>query len=1011
MSTLSNRSFLSRVLIGRASQIEALRRLLTAGEAPQTLIVSGEAGIGKSRLVLEARQMAAAADSLVLQGNCFDRDSAMPFSAVTDLLRGSLLELPGPELEPLLDQFGAEIVKLIPEVGVRYPTITPSPALAGEQERRRLFHALSQLFVQISRQHALLVVVEDLHWADETTVDFVVYCCRQVSAVSHAPPVQILLTYRSEDASPPLLHALAELDRLRLAEEMHLDQLTRLETEVMVRAILDISRPLHRDFLDDLFRLTDGNPFFIEEVLKSLHSSGSLEVNDEAERQALGTLVVPRTVKDAVTRRAGQLSSEARHLLEMAAVTGQRFDFELLRHVLATDAESLIGLVKELVAAQLVVEESVGRFRFRHALTREAIYSGLLSTERTAYHRVLAEALESMQGQHSDPDARLVNLAHHFYMAGVWPKAQLYCEEAGRRAQELFTPAACVEHLSHAIEAARRIDAVQASSLLRVRASAYEMLGEFNKALVDLETAHSSARRIAEHDEEWEVLVALGMLWLSRDYDRAGSFFQEALSVAQQIGDRRRIGHSLNRVGNWQMNIGDPPGALMRHNQALSIFEELQDVQGLASTLDLLGMTSYHSLKLADEMSYHRKAVELFQELGNRQGKVSSLSLLAMSSASYEWPAPPTNAGEFSAAIAAGEEALVEAQAMGWRAGESFACYTLSMALGWSGDYSRAVPIAREGLHIAIEIEHEQWHVAALRGLGELYLDMLDPTGARALFEQGLDIAKKTKSDFWTVCLSSALARALVAFHQLQEALKLLPPFNESGPPALTAWHASCAHIETALALKDYATVLRLTEQLESIVWPDGRPSMLSLRRAEALLGLKRTAEAASTVEHVLQAGDLLPKPLLWRAQVLQGRIEAMFGRRAEAARAYHSARKTITDLAGTIDDPKLRQTFLHGAEALLPRTRPETEARAFARERFGGLTDRECEIASLIALGSTNREIAKVLVLSDRTIAVHVANVLNKLGFQSRTQIAAWATSKGLVGSPDASPGLRRRT
>jgi DNA-binding CsgD family transcriptional regulator len=500
------------------------------------------------------------------------------------------------------------------------------------------------------------------------------------------------------------------------------------------------------------------------------------------------------------------------------------------------------------------------------------------------------------------------------------------------------------------------------------------------------------------------------MLWLSRDYDRAGSFFQEALSLAQQIGDRRRIGHSLNRVGNWQMNIGDPPGALMRHNQALSIFEELHDVQGLASTLDLLGMTSYHTLKLADEMSYHRKAVELFQELGNRQGKVSSLSLLAMSSASYEWPAPPTNEKELSAAISAGEEALVDAQAMGWRAGESFACYTLSMALGSSGDYRRAMSIAREGLHIAIEIEHEQWHVAALRGLGELYLDILNPVEARGLIEQGLDLAKKIKSDFWTVALSSALARALVALREPQEALKLLPPFDERSPPVLTAWHAGCAYIETALALKDFATVLRLTKSLEPIVWPDGRPSHLSLRRAEALLGLKRTAEAATTVEHILQAGALLPKPLLWRAQALEGRIEATLGRRAEAAHAYHSARKTITDLAGTIDDLMLRETFLRGAEALLPRTRPETEARALARDRFGGLTDRECEIASLIALGRSNREIAAALVLSDRTIAVHVANVLNKLGFQSRTQIAAWATAKGLVGSEDSSPVQRRR-
>ena len=151
MSGQAPRSFLSSVLIGRASQLEYFRQLLASDGGPRNLVISGEAGIGKSRLVLEAKKLTAQAGASVLQGNCFERDAALPYSAVTDLLRGSLLELPTEVLEPALDLFGPEIVKLVPEVSARNGAIVPTAHLDGEQERRRIFHALTQLLIHLAR--------------------------------------------------------------------------------------------------------------------------------------------------------------------------------------------------------------------------------------------------------------------------------------------------------------------------------------------------------------------------------------------------------------------------------------------------------------------------------------------------------------------------------------------------------------------------------------------------------------------------------------------------------------------------------------------------------------------------------------------------------------------------------------------------------------------------------------------------------------------------------------------
>lgn len=997
MNGSESRSFLSPVLIGRASQVEYLRRVFERDSRFETIVVSGEAGIGKSRLLTEVRLTAREAGFAVLQGHCFERDATFPFSALTDLLRSQLREWPVAEARPVLDPVAPELVKLVPELVALSPSLVPTPPLEAEQERRRLFHALMQSFLLAAQENPLLVVMEDLHWADETTLDFLVHCCRTLSSATRQKPIRLLLTYRTEDAPPPMRHMLADLDRLRLVEELRLEQLTRAETEVMVRAILGLNRPLRREFLDQLYALTEGNPFFVEELLKSIDGT------NDADRQVFDTLEVPRTVADAVARRSELLSPAARRLMEVAAVTGQRFDLPRLQTMIGTDTGSLIEQVKELVARQLVVEEAAGRFRFRHALTRQAVYSGLLSTERASYHRALTTAIEAEAGAHPvDDDLRLVDLAYHSYEGGMWEKARRYCELAGLRAQQRFAPSVCVVHISHAIAADEHLGSSRDPSLLRVRASAYELLGEFQHAWSDLDMAIEAARQAHDREAEWEGLMALGSLWLSRDYDRAGSYFRDALSLARLLGDQRRIAHSLNRVGNWQMNLGDPPAALLQHNEALAIFEAVNDTEGMAATLDLLGMTSYHLVQPLRQMSYHREAVKLFRQLGNRQGAIAGLSVLAASSSSYEWPALPTDEAERSAAFAAGEEALGEAQAIEWRAGEAFACNTLSMAYGWTGNYDRAFYLAQDGLRIAREIDHEQWQACMLRALGELYLDVLNPERARAVLEEGLALARTIGSDFWTVSLSAALARAFVALGEVDAATSLLQPFLEERPVVLTAWHSGAAEVEVALARQDYGRALSLAGRLEAAAWPDGRPSRLMLSRIEALLSLKRTPEAAELSDRLLLTAAQVPPPMGWRSHLLRGRIQTLLGQRSEAAQSYRTARTIVDELAVAIPAPDLSAAFLSRARSMLPHSRLEAEARAQVREQFDGLTQREREVASLVALGRSNRQIAEALFLSERTVAVHVANILAKLSFASRSQIAAWATTRGLTSSQD---------
>jgi tetratricopeptide (TPR) repeat protein len=1001
MHASSEQSFVSPVLIGRAGQLDNLTRLLQGLHAgPRSVVISGEAGIGKSRLVQEAASAAASHGLQTLQGTCFEHDSRLPFSAVLDLIRTSLLHRSGAELQGQLGNLGCEIVKLTPELGLLCPEFVPTPPLDPAQEKRRLFQALSLVFEQMAVLKPMFLVFEDLHWADETTLEFLLQHARRVASSPHGQRIVLVLTYRTEEAGPALVHLLAELDRMRIVTELRLDQLTRAETDVMVRAILHLHRPVGREFLEHLYRLTDGNPFFIEEVLKAAQTrADSNHLEAELDRQPLDLPNVPRTVQDAVGQRSQDLSTPAREVLDLAAVSGQRFDLDLLQAATGLEVDVLLDRIKELIEAQLVVEESAGRFRFRHALTREAVYLQLLASERRTRHRVLGETLERLTGSSTEETAlHLGDLAHHFYEAEAWEKALEYCEQAGQKAEELFTPTACVEYLSHALDAAVRLGGAASPAILRQRAKAYELVGDFERARTDLEAALRGAQARDDRLGAWEALIGLGLLWLARDYHQAGKYLEEALQLARAIDDQRLAAHSLNRVGNWLMNVGDPPGALARHEEALAAFRTLGDRAGTAETLDLLGMTSFHLVNVKNQITYYQEAIALFRELDQRMGLASSLSVMAFTSTNYEWAVPVAERADFDAAVAAGEEAIQVAREIGWRAGEAFACYALGMALGAGGRYDRALPLAHESLSIAEEIEHTQWIVAALRLQGELELDLLQLDRARDRFAKGLELAKAINSSFWEGGLSAGLSRAAIQNGDLKLASTLLAPFGLDPPDVLSAWVTGCARAELALAQRDFAGTINLVDALELRAWPDGCPSRLTLLRAEALQGLARFAEAEATLDQLLHQPDrFVPLPLRWRAQVLRGRLLRAQGRRSEARDVVQAARSTIAEIAETIGDEELRQAFMSQAAARLPRPQPPS-VRAAAKAQFDGLTEREREVASLIALGQSNREIAATLVLSERTVAVHVANVLGKLGFASRTRIASWATERGLI-------------
>jgi DNA-binding CsgD family transcriptional regulator len=995
------------VLIGRVPDLVTLRLLIDrakSGEG-QVALLSGEAGIGKSRLVAEVKTEAISHGFLLLQGSCFPTDRAIPYAPLLDLLRSHFSGHASALQVTSVKQVAQAFLPLLPDIGHVLADVPPLPTLAPldpEQEKRRRFETLVHFLNSQADTHPALLVVEDLHWSDDTSLEFLHYLVRRCSA--HR--LLLLLTYRSDEVHPSLRHFLAQLDRERLAQEISLTRLTRDEVEAMLRAIFALPRSAHIELADPISALTEGNPFFVEEVLKSLLATEEIfYANGRWERKPLGELHIPRSVQDAVQQRAGQLSGSARHVLMLAAVTGRRFDFDLLQALTKHDEDHLLMLIKELMAAQLVVEESAEQFAFRHALTRQAIYADLLVRERKALHRSIAETMERLYG--SSSDAHLADLAYHFYEAGAWEQALAYGQRAGEQALLLYAPQAAVEQLTRALDAAQHGAIPPAALLYRLRGQAYETLGDFEQARLDYETALQMVRGAGDLKGEWQAALDLGFLWKERDYIQTGAYCQQALALARRMDDPLTLAYSLTRLGDWHVNIEQPLEALHYQLEALTLFQQAQDQHGIAQTCDRLGMTSCLGADLLQGATYCQQAIALFQQLADRQGLASSLTTLMIVGGVYENGTVVPGPIRFADALHCGEQALKIAREIGSRSAETFALLALAQCLGPRGEYAYALQVAQAGLALAEQIEHHEWMTFGHEIVGVLYFDLLALPEALQQLERALALAQEVGSWNWMRIISGFLAPTYLLQHDLTRTEAVLNAALPPDAPSQTIGQRLVwtARAELALARDDAGLTLEITEQLiasaanlssEHVI-----PRLWKLR-GEALMALGRVEEA----ETLLQAAQATARaqglrPLLWRICVALGKLYRVQRRQQEAEEAFSTAQALIEELAANVADEDLRASFLLQATAMLPRKRPPTPGRA-ARQVYGGLTTREREVARLVAQGKSNREIADLLVVGNRTVEAHVSGILSKLGFTSRAQIAVWAHEKGLVSTKE---------
>ncbi|WP_208898666.1 helix-turn-helix transcriptional regulator [Streptomyces incarnatus] len=1009
LGPVENRS-VSPVFVGRTDELDILNDALARARAgePQALLLGGEAGVGKTRLV-EEFATAAGRHAVVAVGGCVEIGAdGLPFAPFSSALRALRDALPE-EFAAAASGQEEELARLLPDLG---------EAGAGrhdEQGMARLFELTARLLERVAAEHPVVLVLEDLHWADASTRHLLAYLFRTL----RAGRLLVLASYRSDDVHRrhPLRPLLAELDRLRTVRRIELARFTREEAGRQIAGILAAEPDPAQ--VDEIFERSDGNAFFIEELAVAACDGCCTGLTD--------------SLRDLLLVRVETLPESAQRVARVVAEGGSTVEYRLIAAVAQLGEDDLIEALRAAVGANILTVTPAGDgYRFRHSLVREAVADDLLPGERSRLNRRYAEALEA------DPtlvpaDARVMRLASYWYHAHDAAKAlpavldasvvarrrHAYTEQLGllERAMELWdsapeevrsalrpvdytevyppcgcdpatTPLRYLDLMAEAAVAGRF--GGERERALKITKRALRLLEDEPDPLraawfwvqrsrlvqaqargdgwQELATAQELVRGLPPSEVHAEVLaLAAGWSMLHRPGPEAFAAAERAVEYAHMVGARDIELHARLTLGGLKVDSGDPDTGLAEMRQVLrdTLAEGAHYVAGrayvnLPSELQSLGRDREAAPLLREGIAFARRYGMLDSEAwiwGNLSEALYSL-------------------GQWTEAAEAAAHATRGAHSAKPRGAGALRLAHLALARGDLAEAGRQLAAARAhyGTHdpmpqaslplarVALGVAAEEGRIADARAELIRALDDGFPPGTQRYGWPLLRAAATAEAE--ARALPAAESGRAEILDRLREAIRALT----TGAPLWQAYEgwtrAELRRAEGTDTADDWSPVVTAFECLD-------RPYELARvrhRLAAALLADGGDEERDRAVELL---------------------------RLAAAVAAHLDARS----LAGTV--ARLAQ------RARLTLTRANGQALAAADPAAAlGLTSRERDVLRLVSAGRTNRQIAEELFISPKTASVHVSNILSKLGVSGRGEAAAMAHRLGLFPSETLTAG-----
>ncbi|MEI8171232.1 MAG: AAA family ATPase, partial [Rhodoferax sp.] len=592
----------------------------------QVVLIEGEAGIGKSRLMSEVAAYVQQRAMPMLVTNCYEIERAIAYQPVIDLATQACRTAPEARLRQITPTLQAEIAALVPAMTERLLDLPRLSADYPEARQARLFQALVQLFDALAQGRPLVVMIDDIQWADDASLQFLHFLARQIAN----KPVLLVWAYRGEelDNNQGLISLLESLRRESHTQSMALAPLGPEDTKELLVKLNDpiLSAP---HFADRLHGESEGNPFFLWSIMHSL-SEDNGALGDAA------SLSLPTALRDSVRVRLARVPSADRPLLDLAAVLGRRFDFETLLALTHSTEETFLHTMESLVKRRLLREDSEwGFYDFSHDKVREVVYRDIGKARRVLLHRAVAEFLEQQPTR--SVHERDAHLAEHYERGHMWSKAVHYLGLAAEHSQKLFAMRESLQWFDRAVALLQAHPDVatpaQQLAVYEQRGVARAQAGQIDGAVADFQKVIVAARAVGEHAHARDVLTLLGMAYRRADaYEQAIVCLDEALKVSRAMGDERHAADTLYHLGTVAWSNGRNDLAISYHQQAVDICERL----GLT---DLVAVQAFHgrgeayfaSAEPVAAINSFSRSLALARGIGDRSYESENLMMIAWS--------------------------------------------------------------------------------------------------------------------------------------------------------------------------------------------------------------------------------------------------------------------------------------------------------------------------------------------------------------------------------------------
>jgi class 3 adenylate cyclase/tetratricopeptide (TPR) repeat protein len=935
---------ISTPLIGREREIGRLREILVGLKENQSRIcyLVGEAGLGKSRLITELRrewrdQLAATFGDVTPLWRGWTEFVAVSYGASRpyDMLKRQLRNYCGiRETDPpaVIHERLNALVSVYPSAlhermhRVFGPLLGDSPADDGtfgraEAFQRELRAVVEQMALAQASQGPVVYVIDDVHWADVASLE----ALRNLLPLVRKRPVLFLFAMRPDWSAPGWqLYLEAQLEYPEYSASIYLEPLNSADSRTLIRELLERANAPERVY-ELIERKAEGNPFFVEETVRTLLDSGALEHvegvlcwNSAADLDRIETLIgLPGNVLALLTARIDQLEPQVRRTLQLASVIGRSFPLPVLERITERPATALDDHLKRLAQADLVRPSLSGveaEYAFRHALTRDAAYETILLRQRRRYHRRVGEAIEALYAERLADEAP--RLAYHFKEGRDWARASRYYTLAGETAARLYANAEALEHYSNALEIARVNPAViedaQLIQLYRQRGRVFEVAGRYDEALRNYEDLERLGQGRGNAELELEGVMPQTVLYVTpttrMDGPRGRALAERAMALGDDIGRRDVQAHAHWCLMLLHMNVEhDAEQAVAHGEEALRIARELGLGEIEAYVLNDIGR-AYGSVGRSDDaFQAYEDARVLWEKAGNEPMTADVLGMMASGYILF---------GDLRRAMESAREGLEISRRIGIMWGESINGYSLGYALIESGKISEGIRLLEASAEWAAQANFLGPQATVPVVLSWLY-------GRLGLPEYRLDWREKMieKSGVQEEIPEQWMVWLLIRRYFKGDAEGAYELVCDMPIPSVIgvgqeATFVGLLRMEVLVSQQRHAEVLITSDQVQVVMDKLGLRAMradILTTQGHALAGLGRTDEALAVWREALAEARLQgARRAAWPALAALSQTESD----ASAAAAYRrEAIELIRFLAGNIDEPELREAFLNKPE------------------------------------------------------------------------------------------------